>query len=189
MLINKFYISCFCAILYSCGNIQEAKKIIAKNSSLKLNNGVLFYNDKPFSGNLIDYHKNNNLKSDITYKNGRKNGLEQQWYKNGLLAQKRFYKNGVKFGIHTGWWHDGTLQFEYHFNHEGAYHGTVKEWYKNGEIYKLFNYTNGKESGRQKLWKTNGSIKANYDVVNNERFGLIGLKKCYTVTTESDFVK
>ena len=52
----------------------------------------------------------------------------------------------------------------------------------------FFNYKKGKESGSQRLWKTDGSIKANYDVVNGERFGLIGLKKCYQVTVGNDTV-
>ena len=49
-----------------------------------------------------------------------------------------------------------------------------------------FNYINGKEAGKQLLLKSNGNIKANYEVVNGERFGLIGLKKCYTVTKIND---
>ena len=39
------------------------------------------------------------------------------------------------------------------------------------------------------MWKDDGTIKANYEVVNGERFGLIGLKKCYTVTVNEDEVK
>jgi antitoxin component YwqK of YwqJK toxin-antitoxin module len=52
-----------------------------------------------------------------------------------------------------------------------------------------FNYKNGKETGSQRLWKPDGSIKANYEVVNGERFGLIGLKKCYTVTVDKNEIK
>ena len=44
-----------------------------------------------------------------------------------------------------------------------------------------FHYKNGKEVGSQRLWKADGSIKANYEVVGGERFGLIGLKKCYNM--------
>ena len=40
-----------------------------------------------------------------------------------------------------------------------------------------FNYINSKETGSQKLWYETGKIKANYEVINGERFGLIGLKK------------
>ena len=41
-----------------------------------------------------------------------------------------------------------------------------------------FHYIDGKEVGSQKLWQEDGRIKANYEVKNGERFGLIGLKKC-----------
>ena len=66
------------------------------------------------------------------------------------------------------------------------YHGNVKEWYSNGQLYRDFNFNNGKEVGSQKLWKLDGTIKANYEVVKGERFGLIGLKKCYQVSVGSD---
>ena len=79
--------------------------------------------------------------------------------------------------------------FEYHFNKKGEFHGIVKEWYKSGQIFRDFNYFAGKELGRQRMWKYDGTIKANYEVVNRDRFGLIGLKKCYTVTVNKDEIE
>ena len=75
------------------------------------------------------------------------------------------------------------------FNEKGEFHGVVKEWYKSGQIFRDFNYAEGKELGSQRMWKNDGTLKANYEVVNGERFGLIGLKKCYTVTVDSVEVK
>jgi antitoxin component YwqK of YwqJK toxin-antitoxin module len=43
---------------------------------------------------------------------------------------------------------------------------------------------NGKEEGTQKAFKSDGRIKANYTVINGERFGLIGMKRCFTVDNE-----
>ena len=34
-----------------------------------------------------------------------------------------------------------------------------------------------------------GAIKANYIVVNEERYGLIGLKKCYSVTSDKNEIQ
>ena len=39
------------------------------------------------------------------------------------------------------------------------------------------------------MWKYDGTIQANYEVVNRDRFGLIGLKKCYTVTVNKDEIE
>ncbi|GAA4933458.1 hypothetical protein GCM10023314_02400 [Algibacter agarivorans] len=156
---------------------------------LKLDNGVLFFNKSPFNGVLVTYYETETFKSKIEYVEGRKHGYEKQWYRSGDKLIERFYKEGFKTGIHKSWWNDGTQKFEYHFNDKGEFHGIVKEWYKNGKMFRDFNYIAGKEIGRQRMWKNDGTIKANYEVVNNERFGLIGLKKCYTVTIDSDEVK
>ena len=69
----------------------------------------------------------------------------------------------------------------YVFDNNGRYNGKVEEWYVNGQKLREFNYTEGLENGKQKLWDLDGNIKANYEVINGERYGLIGLKKCFTV--------
>jgi antitoxin component YwqK of YwqJK toxin-antitoxin module len=159
------------------------------NTYLKLDNGILEFNATPFTGKIISAFSNGKLQSEVFYKNGLKEGKEQQWGIDGTLILERFYTKGKKTGIHKSWWDNGNLKFEYHFNDKGEFHGAVKEWYADGLLLMDFNYINGKETGSQRLWKPDGSIKANYEVVNGERFGLIGLKKCYTVTIDKDEIK
>ncbi|PWH83180.1 hypothetical protein DIS18_01100 [Algibacter marinivivus] len=173
----------------SCNTSSDKKNVNALDENLKLDNGVLFYNEVPFEGVLVSYYAPEKLKSKIEYIEGRKHGSENQWYKNGNKLVERFYKDGYKTGIHKSWWEDGTPKFEYHFNEKGEFDGNVKEWHKNAQIFRDFNYVAGKESGKQRMWKIDGTIKANYEVVNGERFGLIGLKKCYTVTVNKDEIK
>lgn len=161
----------------------------ASDNNLKLDNGVLFYKEIPFKGVLNVYYSSNELKSEIQYDDGKKHGSEKQWYVNGDKLMERFYKQGFKTGVHKAWRQDGTPKFEYHFNEKGEFHGIVKEWYKNAQIFRDFNYVDGKEVGLQRMWTNEGTLKANYEVVHGERFGLIGLKKCYTVTVNEDEVK
>ncbi|MDD7884855.1 toxin-antitoxin system YwqK family antitoxin [Flavivirga sp. 57AJ16] len=189
MLGKLVYIIFVFGVLYACDAIAPVGIIEASNPNLKLDNGILLYKKVPFTGHLQTYYVDKNLKSDIEYVEGKKEGYEKHWFKNGSISMERYYIKGLKSGIHKAWWNDTVLKFEYHFNEKGEYHGMVKEWYKTKQLYRDFNYLNGKEVGRQRLWKLNGTIKANYEVVHGERFGLIGLKKCYTVTTNSDEVK
>ena len=118
------------------------------------------------------------------YKSGKKNGLQTKTYTNQVLAEKRFYSNGLKTGIHNGFWESGLPKFEYHFNTNGYYHGSFKEWARNGQLTSAFNYLNGKEDGPQQMWTAQGKIRANYFVRNGERFGLVGLKKCFTINVD-----
>lgn len=175
-------------LFFSCANTEYSSITRAANDdvNLELINGVLNLNKKPFSGNLFSTYSKGNLKSEIQYIEGRKHGYEKHWFSNDSLSVLRHYKNGVKIGIHKAWWQNRKLRFEYYFNDNGLYNGSITEWYLSGQIAKQFNFIDGKEKGSQKLFKPNGTIKANYVVVNGERYGLIGLKKCYTVTIDKN---
>lgn len=171
-------------LLLSC---EEKKLLVDKTSpELQLENGVLNYQGNPFDGLLVSMYNPASYKMKLEYKEGRKDGYEKQWYFNGELSQSRLYSQGIKTGNHLGWWEDGVQKFDYDFNEKGEYHGSRKEWHKNGQLVRDFNYSNGKEIGSQRMWTDSGKIRANYEVKNGERFGLIGLKKCYTVNTDSN---
>ncbi|TBN04788.1 hypothetical protein EYD45_05880 [Hyunsoonleella flava] len=172
-----------------CNRAAETNIVGASDENLKLDNGVLLYKQKPFNGVLLENFTTEIIKSRTEYLNGKKHGNEQQWYTNGSQLSERFYSEGFKVGVHKSWWSSGNLKFEYHFNDKGEFHGAVKEWYESGQVFQDFNYKEGKEAGKQRMWKPDGSIKANYEVVGGDRFGLIGLKKCYTVTVDKDEIE
>ena len=190
-LISKVYkysfLILFCTF-FSCSNEAELE-VLASDKNLNLQNGILSYNDSPFRGTIVSYHEAGNLKYSAEYLDGQKHGQERKWYSNESLAEERFYTNGRKSGIHIAFWPNGNKKFVYHFNTIGEYNGNVKEWFKTGELMRDFNYISGKESGSQRMWNVDKSIRANYEVVNGERFGLIGLKKCYQVTVGSNEIK
>lgn len=158
----------------------------ADNTGLKLKNGILFFKENPYSGIIEEYYLKGKLKSSSTYYQGKREGVFKGWYVNGNKWFERFYTVGLKTGIHVGWFDDGSQMFEYHFNTKGVYNGKITEWYKNGTLLKEFHFNEGKEEGSQKMWQPNGKIKANFVTKGGERFGLIGLKKCYTVHTENE---
>ncbi|WP_299434836.1 hypothetical protein [uncultured Maribacter sp.] len=185
--LNPYFF--FFLLINSCNTINVEQTIDISNVDLKLRNGVIYYKERAFTGNLVSYYQNNKIASDIQYVEGRKHGYEKKWYATNNLAEERFYTNGIKVGVHRAWWKNRTLKFVYYFNSKGQYHGATKEWYTTGQLYKDFNYINGIESGKQRLWKPSGMIKANYEVINGERFGLIGLKKCKTVNVNSIKIK
>ena len=111
---------------------------------------------------------------------GKKMERKKTGIKMGKLNDKTI-QNGIKVNVHKGWWENRNLKYRYIFDDKGRYNGKVEEWYVTGQKLREFNYTNGLENGKQKLWDLNGKIKANYEVINGERYGLIGLKNCFTV--------
>ena len=173
--------------LLSC---HEGELEVQKTSAaLELVNGILYYQKKPFDGLLVSKYNDSTYKMKLQYRKGRKERFEKQWYENGQLAQERSYSKGIKTGKHLGWWANGTPKFEYHFNERGEYDGSLKEWYDSGQLVRDLNFSNGKEIGSQRMWSSTGKIRANYEVKNGERFGLIGLKKCYSVNIDSNVLQ
>lgn len=160
--------------------------LLAENKQISTQNGVLYYNNAPFSGTLKTFDDVNQTNNVARYLNGKKDGEELKLFKNEALAEMRFYKKGEKVGVHKSWFENGQQKFEYPYSQKGVYQGTLKEWFRNGQLVREFNYAKGKESGTQKMWLSNGNIRANYTVIDGERFGLIGLKKCYSVKTNDE---
>ena len=194
MFITQFKYLVFLLVLLTSCNAEETNKtkVIEKNSSdeyFSIKNGVVFYVGKPYTGIINSLYKTGELKSKSEYSKGKRNGYYKGWYIEGNKSFERFYVNGFKYGSHLGWYKNGKLKFSYHFNKEGAYDGEIKEWFENGQVFKIFNFKNGKEEGSQRMWQPDGKIRANFVTKNGERFGLIGLKKCYSVNIANEIIR
>mgnify|MGYP000651623758 CR=1 FL=1 len=158
------------------------KKI--NDANFKTKNGILFYNETPYSGIVKEFYTEGILKTKSEYYKGKRQGIFLGWYPNGKQWFERFYTKGIKTGTHKGWFQNEQQMFEYQINNKGVYHGSVKDWHFNGQLAKHFNFYEGKEKGSQKMWKPNGKIRANFYTVKGERYGLIGLKNCLSVLSE-----
>lgn len=170
-------------VLFFCISCDKEPLIVDENSTrILFENGLVLHDKVPFSGSLISYYDNAEVKSKKQYVEGKLYGIVEKWYPDTKKQTIRFYKNGVKIGYHQAWWANGNTKFEFQFNKEGEHHGISNEYFEDGTPYKLFNYQYGKEEGTQKMFKPNGDLRANYIVVQGERFGLIGLKKCDAVS-------
>ena len=187
--MKKFIVFFLVFSFFSCQEKQNSEVVQVVKSgdeSLQLTNGTLLYNNVPFTGILTHDDPLNQTHNETQYVVGKKEGTELKKYKNNKIAEERFYKGGLKVGLHKGFWEGGSPKFEFHFNEKGSYNGSFKEWYRNGQLVKEFNYVNGKEDGPQRMWQSDGKIRANYVVKNGDRYGLIGLKKCYSVNVTNE---
>ena len=151
------------------------------NEALLLKDGIMYYQDNPFSGTL--YSKVDTIIiAKIPYFKGKKHGKEEKYYYNGAPAAERYFTHGKKSGTHKAWWNNGQLEFIHQFDSHGNPTGIQRNWYATGQLSKEFNYSNGKEYGTQRKWDANGKITTNYQVINGERFGLIGSENCKSDT-------
>jgi antitoxin component YwqK of YwqJK toxin-antitoxin module len=149
-----------------------------EDTSLHLNQKILYYDSLLFSGKVI--HKINGVTLKISeYKDGILNGNELTFYENGNLKEERWYINGSKEGEHKGWWENGKLRFVFK---NDVFDGSVMQWNIDGMLFSEFNYLNGQEEGLQRAWFPNGDVQANYVAKNNRKYGITGVKFC-----KSDF--
>ncbi|WP_304236653.1 toxin-antitoxin system YwqK family antitoxin [Jiulongibacter sediminis] len=162
---------------FSKSEITE-NQVSGSDSRLKKAKGILYLNQKAFSGYLVTYSNDGQLISKTGYLNGKLEGVSQKWTAEGQLTEERNYHQNQRTGRHVGYFENGQKRFEYYFN-RGLPIETHKEWLEDGQLYSISNYNaKGQPEGEQKLYFPSGKIRANYVVKNGRRYGLLGAKGC-----------
>ena len=157
--------------------------ISQKDSLLKLNNGIYYFNNKPFSGYIKSKYNSNTLKSIASYLHGKQYGVTKTFFSNGKLESERNYKDGIGYGRHFGYWKNGKMKFDFiYFNDKRE--GVQKQWYESGSQYYELSFINDRENGIQKAWRENGKPYINYEVKDGIRYGLQKSALCYTLKNE-----
>ena len=59
--------------------------------------------DEPFTGKYVTYYLNGQKKTEINYKEGKRNGLTTGWYENGQKESETNFKEGKDNALATGW--------------------------------------------------------------------------------------
>jgi antitoxin component YwqK of YwqJK toxin-antitoxin module len=109
-----------------------AKKV----EKLPVERDGLYY--EPFSTNIANgqyeiYHKNGQMNTTMTFKDGLYDGPYERYYKNGQLRYRGTFKDGIK---------DGFSEL----------------YYKNGQLWEKLHYKDGKENGPSEIYHENGQI-------------------------------
>jgi MORN repeat variant len=185
---SKLYIL---ALLICWGGCREAPQqphdafgaippitIAATDSSLTMQQGILYVAAKPFSGYVTEQYQSGKLASKSGYLAGKLEGKQEKWYDDGRKMEVRYYKENRKTGTHQGWWPNGQQKFEYIIENDIPI-GVHREWHDNGQLYSLATYNaTGQPEGKQQMWYATGQIKANYIIKDGRRFGFLGAKGC-----------
>jgi len=166
-------------------NVSQIPNITTSktDTTLKLQNGVYYYVDSPFSGFIVEKYNSDTLKSMGSYFQGRQHGISKTYFENGKLETERSYKNGIGYGRHFGYWDNGNMKFDFLYINDKR-EGVQKQWYESGNQYCELNFTDDQESGMQKAWRENGKLYINYEVKNGVRYGLQKSALCYTLNDE-----
>jgi antitoxin component YwqK of YwqJK toxin-antitoxin module len=118
------------------------------------------FTDNRKTGIWIDYHCNGNVRSRLTFANGRPDGFAQMYHENGKIMEEGTWKNSRWVGNYKLYYDNGEVQHEFAFNESGRRDGPQKYFHENGQVAIEGNFANGKESGVIKEYYENGDIKA-----------------------------
>lgn len=197
--LTNFCLIIICNLFFGCSesladkpkNIFEKVDVsqipnttVSENDTLlKLDNGVYYYNTKPFSGYIKSNYDSDTLRSIGSYFLGKQHGTTKTFFPNGKLETERNYKNGIGYGRHFGFWENGKMKFDFmYFNDKRE--GIQKQWYVSGSPYYELTFTDDRENGMQKAWRENGKPYINYEVKDGVQYGLKKSTLCYTLKDE-----
>ena len=120
----------------------KSKKEVKKNKKVtKTKDGIfqLFY-------------KNNQLKQEYNYKNGKKNGNGKEYYTNGQLKEEGNWENGKKFGLFKKYHTNGQLKEEGNWENGKLHGGDFIQYDKGGKITSQVYFSKMKQIQRDGFW-------------------------------------
>jgi len=195
MAYNKL-IACLLVLLFSaCQQIDDHTSVIAHTRlikhvsvladhlELRPQEGLVYYQNEPFTGLSLDYYPDGTKSTTIEYLGGKRQGIYRKWFENGALSFEANYQSGKRDGTSKTWWSNGNLRTI--SNHKmGVPHGIQKQWYQSGAKFKHIELNHGIEEGLQQSWRENGKIYNNYEAKNGRIFGLKRANLCYELEEE-----
>jgi antitoxin component YwqK of YwqJK toxin-antitoxin module len=57
------------------------------------------------------YFESGDLRGEVNYKNGKKEGPSKSYYKNGKLSSEQTYRDGKEEGLYREYYENGGLRF------------------------------------------------------------------------------
>ena len=186
---NKLFII-LVAFAFGC-NLQEKEqplilKLTSKDTNFSSQNGIVFYEQNPYTGYIFTLYPNQVDTAMITgFLKGREHGTWKKFYPDKTLQEIRTYRNGKKVEKYNAYWENGAKKLAYSFDND-EYEGLCQEWNREGILIKSMHYRKGYEEGEQKMFFDDGKIRSNYVIANGRRYGLLGTKNCINV---SDSIK
>ncbi|MFC6199395.1 toxin-antitoxin system YwqK family antitoxin [Ponticaulis profundi] len=144
-----------------------AKATDTDKSDLIFRDGVAYPKDsaEPFTGTMIDFHPNGQLKQKSEFESGVNSGSSLVYYANGRLETEFQYINGKQDGVQKQYFPNGQLESVYRVQN-GEHEGLSESFYENGSIQSRINFSNGVWNGTFEKFYENGSLEASGTFAN-----------------------
>jgi len=154
---------------------------VAFTDEVTRSNGLLYFDNNPFTGLLFSSQDNVSNKCTCTlkalYANGKIDGLKEEWYVSGQRKHKGNYIQGKKKGTHIFWDASGNKELE-----EAYVNGKIiesKQYFSSGGLstQNKFSSTNFNEKVYTKIMYENNKVQEETHLKKNQ---LLERKRYYT---------
>lgn len=130
------------------------------------------------------YDDNGKIKILINCLNGEKHGIQKTYNPlNGNLSKEEHYDNGKKDGVQKDYYLNGNLQMESSYQ-SNQLNGLIMRFFENGKIESEIMYLNGERNGDYKIYSENGDLLWKTQFNNGEQSDLI--QTYYPLSPEKD---
>ena len=153
------------------------------------------YKENRKAGLWQEYYCNGQLKSKVTFVNGRADGYAVLYYDNGKVQEEGQWKNNRWVGNLKQYYANGEVQHDFKYNEAGKREGEQVYKYENGQVAITGNFQNGKETGVIKEYAENGQLKAektfndgNVDVASIKNYSVANTATTVAVTPPANAV-
>jgi len=156
---NLLFLSIF-ILLSSCGqtiDVDDEEKYLINLSSL---GGITSYKGIPYTGEIVKYvdDEKTQLEWKKNYKEGKLDGLSEEYNKNGQLEESVTYKEGEEEEeVKYTYYENGQLKKKETYK-DGKKDGQWEEYGDNGQLWSKETYKDGKEDGQWEYYHDNGKL-------------------------------
>jgi len=150
------------AIVNRLKPIDAEDKVVAM-SDLTDEDGTLKLNDELFNGTAYTRGEHGTIIRKTNVKNGKREGIETDYYSNETKKAVRNYVDGILQGEEIEYYASGQEEFIRNYV-DGKREGEEIEYHSDGTVFKKRYYVNDKKEGEEIGFNKNGSVyrKTNY---------------------------
>lgn len=140
-----------------CSNAQtvidKSKTEVTKKDGI----GITTFENKPYTGYLIESYANGKPKTWITMKDGLANGPWQEWLENGNLRYDSTWKDGKAHGLWKYFHDNGALRYEEAYIMDIP-NGISRAYFNSGILQHDFFFLQGKKQGAWSYYTETGVL-------------------------------
>lgn len=106
---------------------------------------------------LRDFDEQQQLRAEVHYLNGKKDGPEKQWSGSGRLLLDAYWQEGKLWGEYTAWFDSGLKSEEATYDKQGRLLSR-RVWHPNGQLESRAYYLDGKIDGQVVHYLKDGRV-------------------------------